>query len=159
MKRQVIVGLLMGMCCFHHSEGVTRYVWTNSPAPAVPYTTWETAAHTVQDAVSSAAAGDEVLVEDGHYDQEANITIAESIVLRSLNGPATTIIDGQDTVRCIYITGENVVVDGFTVEHGDPRNPLFPFMDGRGGGIYVLGSALLTNCVIQYCTSYNSMFP
>ena len=35
------------------------YVWTNSPDPVPPYTTWGTAAHVIQDAVDAALPGDE----------------------------------------------------------------------------------------------------
>ena len=37
-------------------EGFTptqRYVWTNSPAPAAPFTNWTTAAHSIQDALDA----------------------------------------------------------------------------------------------------------
>jgi hypothetical protein len=40
------------------AEAATRYVNINSPAPLPPYTSWETAANNIQDAVDVAAAGD-----------------------------------------------------------------------------------------------------
>jgi len=42
-----------------------RYVWTNSPEAAPPYTNWSTAAHTIQEAVDACATGDVVVGTNG----------------------------------------------------------------------------------------------
>ncbi|HYG34725.1 MAG TPA: immunoglobulin domain-containing protein, partial [Clostridia bacterium] len=43
------------------------YVWQNSPNPASPFTSWDTAAHTIQDAVDVAMPGDVIVVTNGIY--------------------------------------------------------------------------------------------
>jgi hypothetical protein len=46
----------------------TRFVWAGSPSPEAPYLTWETAAHTIQEAASISTDGDVVWVTNGVYD-------------------------------------------------------------------------------------------
>ena len=44
-----------------------RCVWLASPSPAPPYASWQTAAHTIQEAVDAAQPGETILVNDGVY--------------------------------------------------------------------------------------------
>ena len=91
-----------------------RYVNVNNTAPAWPYTDWSTAATNIQDAVDAAVAGDLVLVTNGVYqtggsvvsginnivwagDSSNRVAVTKEITLRSVNGPAQTIIRGSLT--------------------------------------------------------------
>ena len=47
--------------------GQVHYVAAGSINPVAPYTNWATAAITVQDAVDVAAAGSEIVVDNGVY--------------------------------------------------------------------------------------------
>ena len=133
-------------------EGFTRthrYVWTNSPAPAAPFTNWTTAAHAIQDALDACRRDDVVWVTNGVYDaggafglgQTNRMVVSTGIVVRSMNGPAVTHIVGAADPSATHALGlgpaavrgvllmTNSVLDGFTVRGGRSS------VDGYGGGI------------------------
>src|SRR5207244_1223224 len=93
----------------------TLYVSQNSPTPRSPYATWDTAAHTIQQAVDAADDGDTVLVAEGEYRLAAQISMAKAIVLRSDMGADRTLLNGQNNTRCLWISNSLAVVDGFTM--------------------------------------------
>ena len=104
-----------------------------------PYVNWRTAATNIQAAIDAASAGDSVLVSNGTYVISSSIVISNAITVRSINGPDSTIIDGNDSVRCVSITGaSHGIVHGFTLTRGY----------GNGGGAYVGYYGLLENCKI-----------
>lgn len=78
---------------------------------------------TIQSAVTAAADTDTILVCPGTY-AETKITINKAVVVQSVDGAATTIIDGgggtglalSGTVHLTATTG-NVLFDGFTVQN------------------------------------------
>ncbi len=134
----------------------TLYVSLQSTNPVPPYTNWATAATNIQQAVDVAKAGDTVLVTNGVYrtgvrnltneveEVEGNrVFITNALVLRSVNGPEVTLIEGvlQDdggyAVRCVFAV-TNAVISGFTLMNGRA----FRF---GGGGAY---GGTLTNCTL-----------
>lgn len=141
-----------------------RFVWTNSPAPAAPYTNWQTAAHTIQDAVDACEDGDTVVVTNGLYAvggrpvpygiSSNRVRITNAIHVRSVNGPKETVIRGQgphgaSAVRCAYLTN-GATLSGFRLENGHtPDYPLAPGdEDPIGGGAILSADCTLTNCVV-----------
>lgn len=98
---------------------------------------------TIQAGILAATSGDTVLVADGVYTGAGNRDIdffGKSVVLRSVNGPAVTIIDCQgDTLDphrgFIFQTGEDstAVLEGFTIRGG-------LVVDDKGAGILIENS-------------------
>ena len=139
-------------------QGNIRYVSLNSINPVAPYSDWSIAATNIQDAVDAAAAGDTVFVTNGVYatggrkwfDSGTNqVTVTNLITLRSVNGPAVTVIQGRqasgtNAVRCVLL-GANAVLTGFTLTNGEGGIGNYP----DGGGVYCnASSSVVSNCVL-----------
>src|SRR5207253_2021638 len=78
------------------SSAKDLYVSQSSPNPTPPYSTWDTAAHTIQEAVDAAADGDTVSVGPGEYLLAAQIRIDKAITLRSEAGASQTTLTGRE---------------------------------------------------------------
>lgn len=141
-----------------------RFVWTNSPAPAAPYTNWLTAARTIQAAVDVCENGDTVVVTNGLYDiggrtapfrnSTNRVMVTNTILVRSVNGPKETVIRGQgpqgaSAVRCAYLTN-GATLSGFRLENGHtPGHAINPGdEDPVGGGAILSADCRLFDCVI-----------
>ncbi len=125
----------------------TRFVWAGSPSPEAPYLTWETAAHTIQEATSISTDGDVVWVTNGVYDSGSvvhsgtnRVSITNAIWVQSVNGPEVTSIVGEPGMRCVYLDN-GATLAGFTLTNGTATT---------GGGIYAphSGAGVVSDCVI-----------
>ncbi|MDD4737225.1 MAG: PKD domain-containing protein, partial [Kiritimatiellae bacterium] len=150
------------------SDQSVCYVWTNSPSPAVPYDTWDTAAHTIQDALDVAEDAYLVLVTNGVYDQggcvgpEMSLTnricATNAVTIQSVNGSEMTIICGEGTlgasaVRCAYLDG-GAVLSGFTLTNGCTLSgETDADADKAGGGALALDGRL-EQCVLSGNAAY-----
>jgi hypothetical protein len=133
-----------------------HYVDLNSTNATPPFTSWATAATNIQDAVDAAVAGDEIVVTNGIYaiggrvsaDARTNrVTVDKPLSLRSVNGPQFTTIDGDGSVRCVYLTN-GASLSGFTLTHG--RAPF-------GGGLRCESvNTVVSNCVVSGNSSIDS---
>ena len=151
----------------------TLYVAASGTNPVPPYANWQTAATQIQDAIDAASAGALVLVGDGVYRYGGRavgdgqhltnrVWVAKPIAVRSLHGPAQTMIVGAKdpdatdglgpaAVRGVWL-GDGASLTGFTVTNGCT----LPFdaaaadqSDFQGGGIWCQGGGgAVTNCVI-----------
>jgi hypothetical protein len=126
----------------HVVKSPTLYVAAASTNPQPPYTSWATAATSIQDAVNATTvAGALVLVSNGVY--AGGLEVTTPLALRSINGPEFTAIDGGGTNRCANLA-TGVSLTGFTLTNG--------FASGYGnygGGVCCPSlDAFLTNCVI-----------
>lgn len=149
MKRLRKETLLVGLLFLAAGPALAAdwFVATNGNDSAAG-ASWGTAMRTIQAAVDAAADDDTVWVSNGVYatGQGAvaaggtnRVTVGRAVMLRSVNGPQVTIIDGSNLVRGVYLA-TNAVLDGFTVTRC--------WAATSGGGIYCDGDALVTNCHI-----------
>jgi len=130
-----------------------HYVNQAGSNPVFPYASWETAARNIQEAIGAGTLpGRSVLVTNGAYrleTVEANgqnrVALTNRVVLRSVNGPAVTVIEGEaNGVRCAYV-GNGSVLSGFTLTKGRALGDL---PDGFGGGVWCESFGVVTNCVL-----------
>jgi len=136
----------------------THYVNMANPSPAVPYTTWATAATNIQGAVDAACAGDTVLVTNGVYasgwrvvDGVTNrVVVDKPLNLLSVNGPEVTMIDGcredgRRNYRCVYLA-DGVMLSGLKLHNGWGRP--------NGGGVFCASTnAIVADCHITRCSA------
>jgi len=138
----IVLALLAAISTAH---ATVRYVNANSATPTPPYTNWATAATIIGQAVSAAAAGDEILVTNGTY---GPILVNKPLTVQSVNGPNVTVINGGRSRTCVSFINNAVMVGftGFTLTNGWASSGPAPY----GGGVYCESpaSAVLSNCVL-----------
>ncbi len=133
------------------SRAPFRYVSAGNMKARPPYTSWTTAAATIQAAVDAAGDGAVVLVGPGVYDgggvadpagEMNRLMITKAISVIAMGGPSRTTIvgsgfDGGDPVRCAYVA--NALLAGFTLTGGSASS---------GGGVFCDWGAKILGCVI-----------
>ena len=99
--RLLAAGMFLGIAGSALAD--VRYVNLNSPSPTAPYTSWTTAATTIQDAVDAAVAGDQILVTNGVYQtgergvsgSRNSVAVTNAIIVRSASGSVTATTTGR----------------------------------------------------------------
>jgi len=147
MMPKISIALSVLLLGYGAGAASTFYVSTNSPNPAPPYATWDTAAHSIQPAVDAASDGDTVLVSAGEYLLTSQVTIAKAILLRSAMGSGQTTLNGNSRDRCLWVSNTLAVVDGFTMFRGEGPD---------GAGIFLVGGTV-QNCSIANCYPTRSL--
>ena len=160
----VLPGLCLLMCMT--ASAAMRYVDLNNPAPAVPFTSWATAATTIQDAVDAAVTGDVITVTNGlyatggravHGTMTNRVVVDKAVHLLSVNGPQFTVIQGYEVpgttngdgaIRCVYLT-DNSSLSGFTLTRGATRSAGDYTFEQSGGGVLCESTAVVvSNCLL-----------
>ena len=145
----------------------TRYVDAGNMNSAAPYTNWASAAAVIQDAVDVADPGDEIILTNGVYQTGGRlvsgaitnrVAVTKPIIVRSVNGPTVTFIQGHQVpgatngsgaVRCVYLTN-GAVLAGLTLNGGATANAGDYYLEESGGGVWCAsGSATVSNCVLS----------
>lgn len=132
-----------------------------------PYTTWATAAASLQDAVDAAASGALVLATNGVYarggrvvagDLTNRVALIRPVTLWGIGGPEQTIIEGAwdpvttngpGAIRAVSLAS-GAGLRGFTVRGGATRNTGNPILEKSGGGVWCESSlASVSHCIIR----------
>jgi len=130
---------------FEASVGsATLHVRPNG-ASVPPYASSQNAATNLNMAIQSANIGDTILVHPGTYTTGsastpqgiARVHVNKAVTLRSVSGPATTIIEGNSDMRGVYLA-PGARLSGFTVRNGQAA---------LGGGIYSQNGHV-DNCIV-----------
>jgi len=106
-----------------------------------PFTNWDMAATNIQDALNATASNDWVWVSNGTYYLSAQLVVTNAVTLISANGITSTVINGNRTVRCLYVSNDSALVSGLLITNGLNTN------DGYGGGVF-LRKGVVSNCWI-----------
>jgi len=141
MKSLLVI--LVGFVPVVNSPAAIRCVDVNNANPTRPHTNWVTATNVIQDAVDLADVADEVVVTKGvyatggraiHGTMTNRVAVDKALVVRSVNGPALTVIRGYqvpgsvlgtNAIRCVYLTN-GASISGFTIDqwgYKDRANP------------------------------------
>ena len=137
-----------------------HYAAQNGQTPGSAYTTWETAASNIQDAVNAATTNDMVWVGAGRYTLPPNATnyigsnvvfIRRPMTVSSSNGSAgAVIIDGEGTNRGVAIQYQESVPNRFILQGLIITNC---YATNTGGGVIFRlypGTGEVRNCVITH---------
>jgi predicted outer membrane repeat protein len=141
----------------------TLYVAASGNTPTPPYSSWATAANTLQDALDAAADTCLVLVGEGVFSVTSPVVIAKAVTVRGAD-KTMTIIDGGATSRCVTVSHADARLEHVTLRNGRAEEGagahlsyggtlydctlLANHATARGGGAYLLNGGLLDSCLI-----------
>lgn len=147
-------------------SAATLYVDVNSTNPVAPYSDWSTASTNIQTAMGVANPGDLILVTNGMYVSRTSLGtsfttvtgpdysgfntvkavfgIHENVTVKSVNGPAVTIINGRGSMTCAVLFS-NAVLSGFTLTNGNTVNDTYAF---GSGACCVSTNSFVYNCIV-----------
>ncbi len=165
MKKQIFSLIIIFLIIIFVSQKIiadTHYVNVNSSTPIAPYTSWETAASVIQEAVDVALPGEFVLVTNGIYCSGKRalqehlcfnrVVVTNNINVKSVNGPESTIIAGKGplgnyAVRCVFMSAGTL--SGFSLSNGHTKAIGYTYARS-GGGLRAMQGGTVSNCIIIY---------
>jgi hypothetical protein len=162
---QAVVSNAVGVATSQVSRVVIHVVDAAGTNPVAPFSSWATAATTIQDAINVAAAGDIVLVADGIYasagkvmvgDLTNRVALDKPLTVISANGSGAAVIqgawdaagNGPGAVRCAWLT-DGAVLNGFTLRNGATRSSGdITNLQSGGGAFCISAKGLVSNCIL-----------
>jgi hypothetical protein len=163
---QVVVSNSFGMATSQLAQVVIHCVDVTGANATAPYSSWTTAATSIQDAINVASSGEIVLVTNGVYnaggkimagDLTNRVALDKALTVMSENGYAVTVIqgawdpattNGPLAVRCAWLTN-GATLSGFTLQGGATRSTV-GLTGGNGGGVW-FADVNTTNPMPNYC--------
>ena len=151
----------------------TRFVSATTGLDTQDGRSWATAKQTLQSAVDAQLrVGGVVLATNGVYNTGSRQTaagepynrvmVSRDILIRSVNGPTVTVIEGAPTsatmgtgdsaVRPVYLGAGRL--EGFTLRGGFTTATPTGSQNGRGGGAWLAAAAVLDSCVVTHNTAH-----
>lgn len=143
-QRTFAMALLFFALVGARAKAADRFVCLAGQSVA-PFTSWETAATNIQDAVDASSPGDRVWVTNGTYNLSDVLTLTNRVTVASINGAGVTTLDAQGNSRVVYISADSQVT-GFRLLNG--------WDEAEGGGVYHEKGGTLFNCQVRNCTAY-----
>ena len=125
-------------------------------------TSWSQPKKTIQEAIDVANSNDEIWVKMGTYPLSAIIEVNKVVAIYGgFAGSETqksqrnfeaneTVVDGQDAVRCFYVTAD-ATIDGLSIVNGTYDDyHSYPYYPGGGGMIIAYSSPKILNCLFYH---------
>ena len=133
---------------FHAWPREQYYVNRSCANPVAPYSTWETAATNIQNAVDAAEEGGIIHIA-ASATAYAPFSVTKEMIVRGETGnPNDVVVDGQNKVRCILVNNKLTVISGLTATRG-----LISTGTKYGAGIYLSNGGMVTNCIVRDCNT------
>ena len=114
-----------------------------------PYSTWATAARTLDAALKMGATT--IYVSNGVYEVTETVALGRKVKVVGVNGPETVRIRRTsdsarklDNMVVMSVTSDDAWLEGVTLSHG-----LWSLYDTDGGNTLRLSAGVVTNCVIE----------
>ena len=101
--------LTIALCAFVYAHAETRYV-SHSGSNTSPYTSWGTAANTIEAANLATLPGDTMLIDTGSFYLSARPFLQPNVTLRGKGMDSTTVL-GADSLGVMFRPMDSVVVE------------------------------------------------
>jgi len=137
-----------------YNPGTDTHYCSPTGSMVYPYTNWATASRSVASATKAANTGDTVLVADGHFNSPSQIDVLRPMLVRSVNGRASTTVSGQNLYRGFYVTAPDAVIQGLTITNC--RSAMVA-SNNHGGAVYFVNGGTLRDCLVVNSTATGSV--